>query len=114
MGRLVTRLTRDANRIWLLEFLGAADQEVFYQVTETEIPAILKILERSEVGKLVVDLTTSQDFNSRGLEFLHRMYQQLAGRNIAIILRNPSVHLRQVLRIMQLDQAFEIEFDESF
>lgn len=112
--RLVTRLTRDANRIWRLEFFGATGQEVLCRMTDTEIPTILKILERSEAGKLVIDLTTTYDFDSRGLEFLLRMYQQLAGRDIPIILHNPSVHLRHVLRIMQFDRMFEFEFEEGF
>ncbi|GIK37958.1 MAG: hypothetical protein BroJett011_17910 [Chloroflexota bacterium] len=108
------RLTRDTNKIWLLEFFGTIDQGVFLQITDTKIPAILKILEQSEVGKLIVDLTTTGDFDSRGLEFLRQMHRQLAGRNIPIILHNPSTHLRQVLRIMQFDRMFGIEFDNDF
>ena len=108
----MTRLTRDANSTWLLELLGATNREVFRQMTETEIPAIMNILAQTEVRKVIVDLTTTQDFDSRGLQFLCRMHQQLAERNIPIILRNPSPHLRQILRIMQFDHLFKIEYGD--
>jgi anti-anti-sigma factor len=114
MGRLVTRLTRDADSVWLLELMGTTDQELFRQITATEIPTILKILEQAEVRKLIVDLTTTQDFDSPGLRFLGQMRQQLAERNIPIILRNPNAPLRQILRIMQFDRVFEVEFDDNF
>jgi anti-anti-sigma factor len=114
MGRLVTRLTRDADSVWLLELTGATDQELFRQITATGIPTILKILEQTEVRKLIIDLTTTQDFDSHGLQFLGQMRQQLAERNIPIILRNPSTPLRQILSLMQFDQVFEVEFDDNF
>lgn len=114
MGRLMTRLTREASSVWLLELADATDQEVFRQMTDIETPAIMNILEQAGVQKLVVDLTMAQDFDSRGLQFLCRMHKQLVERNIPIILRNPSAHLRQILRIMQFDQLFEIQFDDGF
>jgi anti-anti-sigma factor len=112
MGRLMTRLTRDTNSTWLLELIGVKDREVFRQMAETEMPAIMNILEQTEVCKLVVDLTAAQEFDSRGLQFLCRMHKQLAERNIPLILRNPNAHLRQILRIMQFDQLFKIEYGD--
>ena len=106
------RLTRDADSVWLLEFAGATDQELFHPMWASEIDAVLKLLEQIEVQKLVIDLTTTQDFDSRGLQFLCQMHKQLVERNIQIILRNPSTHLRQILRIMQFGQIFEVEYDD--
>lgn len=114
MERLVTRLTRNGGSVWLLELIDSADREAFRQMTDTEIPAIMNILKQTEVQKLVIDLTMAQDFDSGGLQFLCRVQKQLVGRNIPIILRNPSAHLRQILRIMQFDQLFEIKFDDGF
>jgi anti-anti-sigma factor len=114
MGQLVTRLIRDANSVWLLELIRPIEQELFFHIWAGEIEAILKLLEQSEAQKLVIDLTATQEVDSRGLQFLCRMHKELAERNIPIILRNPSAHLRRVLRIMKYDQLFGIEFDDSF
>jgi anti-anti-sigma factor len=107
--RPVTRLTRDTDCVWVLELPGTADQEVFRQMTDVEIPAILKILGQTEVRKLIIDLAAIRIFDSQELRFLCWMYSQLAERNVPIILRNPSAHLRQILRIMQYDQIFKVE-----
>lgn len=108
----MTRLTRNARGTWLLEVSGVKDRDMLRQMTDTEIPIIMSILEQVEVHKLFIDLTAIQDFDSRGLQFLLRMRQKLVGRNIPVILRNPNAHLRQILRIMQFDQFFQIEYGD--
>lgn len=112
--RRVTRLTRDANRIWLLEFFGTATLEDLRQIPAGEINGILNLLKKTEVQKLIVDLSPIQNFSSRDLQVLVTLYKELVQHNVAIVLRNPGPYLSRVLRIMQLDRMFEIEPDENF
>jgi anti-anti-sigma factor len=111
--RQVTRLTRQANKVWLLEFFGAADQKTFQQIWASETDRILNLLEKVNVQKLIIDLTTIQNFASQDLQLLVTLHKHLARQNIQITLRNPGQHLSRVLRIMQFDHVFEIESDPN-
>lgn len=113
MDQLMIRLTRDADNVWLLELAGAVTQEDLRQMLVIEINTILKILEAVQIQKLIIDLTAMQTFNSQGLQLLYLTHKQLSERDIQIILRNPSDRLREILRIMQLDQVFTFEFIEN-
>lgn len=107
--RRVTRLTRETSRIWLLEFFGAATLEDLRQIPSGEINSILNLLKKTEVQKLIVDLTEMHNFSSRDLQVLVILYKELAPRNVAIVLRNAPPYLSRVLCIMQLAWMFEIE-----
>lgn len=109
----MTRLTRDANMVWLLEFFGATDQGVFQQIWASEINIISTLLEKTEMQKLIIDLTGIKNFSSRDLQLLVILYKQFAQQNIPIVLRNPGPYLSRILRVMQLDGMFEIESDEN-
>ncbi|NJN94753.1 MAG: STAS domain-containing protein [Anaerolineales bacterium] len=72
-------------------------------------PAILQILSKIEGRQLIIDLTSTPNFDSCGIEFLCLVQQQFAGRNFHITLRNPNSHTREILQQAQLDQLFELE-----
>lgn len=111
MSQVTTRLTRELDGVWLLELAGPTPERLRF--LEGDVPlGVLELLARIEGRKLVVDLTSIREFDSKGVLLLCLIHKQLIGRSIQTKLRNPQPHLRDILRITQLDQIFEIEYTE--
>ncbi|MCK6630613.1 MAG: STAS domain-containing protein [Anaerolineae bacterium] len=108
-NRLMTRLTRELDSVWLLELANPALKDVSY-VEGDEHPLILQILTKIDGHKLIIDLTSIQDLDLYGIDFLCLIYKNFIGRDIEIKLRNPDSHLREMLHRTQLDRVFEVEY----
>jgi anti-anti-sigma factor len=112
-AKLEKKLSYDPRDAWWLELNGGVEREAFQLAPAIENNAILQRVQKAKAQKLVVDLTTTKDFDSRGVQLLLILYRQLIDQHIQLVLRNPTVYLSRVLRIMQIDRIFEVEFDEN-
>ncbi|GAB4422759.1 MAG: hypothetical protein Fur0044_20770 [Anaerolineae bacterium] len=108
----MTRLTRELDSVWLLELAAPALEDVSF-VGGDEHPLILQILTKIDGHKLIIDLTSIQDLDSYGVDFLCLIYKNFIGRDFEIRLRNPDCHLREMLHRTQLDRVFEVEYTQT-
>ncbi len=113
-ARLEKIFTHETQGAWWLELNGSIDPEKFQLPSAIESNAILNRLIETHAQKLIIDFTTLTEFDSRGIQLLLMLYKQFISDNIHIVLRNPNSYLSRVLRIMQIDQVFEIEFDDYY
>jgi anti-anti-sigma factor len=112
-ANLETKLRQDSADTWTLTMMGSVDQENYQFLSTLESNAILNQLVEAQAKKLIIDLASTEQFDSLGLQFLLLLHKQLAQKNIQVVLRNPNPHLRRVLHIMQFDRIFSVEADDE-
>jgi anti-anti-sigma factor len=108
---LETRLSHDIHDTWILQLIGAMDQQNFDLMTAFESRTISAQLIQAQAKKLIIDLAATQRLGSQGRQFIMLLSKQLAGHDIRIVLKNPDPHLKRLLRLMQFDHIFDIQFD---
>lgn len=112
-AHLERRCSKDPYQGWWLEINGSIPPETFQLAPAIENNLILQRMHEIPSDELVIDFSTLNEFDSRGLQLLLMLYKQFSPQNIKIILRNPSPYLRRVLRIMQFDRVFIVEIDDN-
>ena len=103
---LITKLIQIDGQ-WTLKLIGDVniDQNDFW------VEDISNLLQQNLVKSLAIDLSRSDQPDSRGLRFLLDIQEACSGYGITVVLRHPSDHLRRLLRIMQFDRIFIVEPD---
>lgn len=115
---IIPSLTTEFSRIdldtWMLSLRGSVESQNHYLMWYFDSSdTLLEKLVAASATKLVINLVDADRIDSEGFRRLFKIRQELAKKNIEIALRNPNEHLSRLLRIMQFDQVFEIEFRES-
>jgi anti-anti-sigma factor len=112
MTTLQAKLIRnEGHGIWVLEFAATPDQRNFQLASVKDLTPVLEYLLQLQAHKLTIDLAATERLDSQALQLLLVMQRQFSKEKIQVVLRNPSVHLRRLLRVMQFDRVFEIEED---
>lgn len=105
------QLVNQGNHVWVLRLLKDVDSRDFQFTWDTEAIPMLQKLIQDHATRLVVDLTDTQQLGSPGLQLLVSIYRKLSKQNVSIILKNPNPHLQRLLRIMQFDRIFVIQYE---
>lgn len=112
MDNLATELTRNSDA-WTLKLKGNVDSSTVHLMWATDSSAsLLKEMTQARVKKLLIDLTQVEFIDSHGLRVLLNTHKDFANEAIQIFLQNPNPHLKRLLRIMQFDRVFVIEFND--
>lgn len=109
MSRLETNLRQNSPGVWMLKLYGSVDLYDFQRLVTGESKAILRRLMETRTQNLIIDLAAVEQVDSLGLELLLLfLRQQLAPKNIGVILRQPTDQRQGILQMMQLDRVFRI------
>lgn len=103
----------DTQTEWRLTLDDDINLETYRQLEQHVVNTVCQTLFRAGATKLTVDLTTTKRLDSLGLQLLLLLYKKCAGRELPIILLNPSGQISRVLRILQFDRIFTIEQTED-
>ena len=71
----------------------------------------LEALAEAHIQTLIIDLSAMSHVDSQGLRLLYDVHRGLRSDNVLLVLRNPSPTLHRLLKIMQFNRLFSIEFD---
>lgn len=111
MTTLQAKFVQNSNASWVLESMSGVDSRIFPLASIKDLIPIREYLLQLQAQKLRIDLLTTERLDSQGMQLLLTVQQYLAKEKIQVILCNPNVRLRRLLRVMQFDRVFEIEED---
>ena len=111
MTTLQANLIQNGNTSWVLEFTGETGEKDFQLASIKDISPILEYSLQLQAHSLKINLNATERIDSQRLQLLLMIQQQFAKENVSVILGNPNIHLRRLLRVMQFDRVFEIEED---
>ena len=111
MTILQAKFVQAGNASWVLESMSDVDSRIFPLASIKDLISIREYLLQLQAQKLRIDLLTTERLDSQGMQLLLTIQQCLAKEKIQVILCNPNVRLRRLLRVMQFDRVFEIEED---
>jgi anti-anti-sigma factor len=109
IARLEKQPNKNPHDAWWLAINGGIEPELLHLSQAIDNQTLVQKVVAAQAQSLVIDLTTLDSFDSRGLLLLLMLYKQLSDENILLVLRNPSSYLQRILRIMQVDHFFQIE-----
>ena len=111
---LAAELTYNNRGTWTLKLTGSIDNtnRSLRQSTESDDLLFQKVM-ATRTKRLVIDLTAVEGLDSQGLRYLYDIQKQFSPNKIAVVLKNPNVHLQHLFRIMQFNRIFIIEFDDE-
>jgi anti-anti-sigma factor len=111
MTDLTAQFSHEGNNTWLLKLTGKVEGHNHHLMWGFDNPeALLNQLIAVQARILVIDLSGVERIDSEGLRRLFMVRQEFARKKIQIVLRNPNEHLYHLLRIMQFNRIFIIEF----
>lgn len=90
---------------WTLKLTGDVDARTTRIIRFADIS---EQLDAANAQCLIIDLDEVELIDSSGLRLLLDAKKELSKRDIEVVLKNPSNHMRRLFRIMQFDQLFKI------
>lgn len=101
--------------VWMLKLAGSTDDKDDHLTwLDDHRTELLQELTQAQAQKLVIDLTVTENLDSQGLVLLIGLHKEFSQQNIQIVLYNPRPFLSSILRIMQFDKIFVVEWPENF
>ncbi len=113
MEQLTTELTPENDDTWRLKLIGSVASNYHLMHSTDDCEFLLNRLKETSARKLVIDLTATERLDSQGLHLLFNIYKEVSKNDIQIVLKNPNTHLHRLLRIMNFDRLFYIEFSNE-
>jgi anti-anti-sigma factor len=113
-GTLEKRFNQNRNGVWWLQINGSVEREAFPLMSAIEDNTLLQKFVAVQEQQLVIDLSTLEEFDSRGLQVLLMLHKQFTPQNIQVTLRNPNPYLSRIFRITQFDRFFPVEYDDDY
>lgn len=101
--------------VWMLKLAGSTDDKDDHLTwLHDHRIELLQELTQVQAQELVIDLTATENLGSQGLVLLIGLHKEFSQHNIQLVLYNPQSYLSRILRIMQLDKLFVVEWPENF
>ena len=113
-SQLTTQLIQTGATEWTLKLVGTVDISTQHLIWNAGANNnLLEKFENTNVKSLIIDLSQVERFDSLGLRMLLNVQKDASEKNIAVVLKNPNLHLNRLFKIMQFDKFFAIEYDDQ-
>ena len=98
------------NNTWTLKLIGNIDSATLRLNSAIDYNvSLLKQIVQSGGKKLFIDLIATESIDADGFNVLLDTQKEFAKKGIQIVLKNPPLHMKQLLKTMRYDRLFVIE-----